>query len=189
MSETIKIEEVFDLHFIQLLQLVPRNPYVRALVLKLSGKMPAEDCQTFEQVKQWVETHCQKRKRPSQHRGGGISIHVEFSEMEYGTAKYSVDRSGTDTFEIDAGDMYEIIQGAIRDGEGVDEIVDQIAERIDEDAWNQCEPDMDNYGEYDYVDWDSTDCDNQKLDYSKTEIRNAVLNFVSAHHPDLAAEL
>jgi hypothetical protein len=34
------IEEVFDPSFIELLKLVPANPYVRALILKFTGKLP-----------------------------------------------------------------------------------------------------------------------------------------------------
>jgi hypothetical protein len=45
-----RIEEVFDQGFIELLRLVPRNPYIRALILKLTKKMPGPECETFEQV-------------------------------------------------------------------------------------------------------------------------------------------
>ena len=89
--------------FIELLRLVPANPFVRALILKLTGKMPGPECETFEQVKEWVETNCEKRVRPSSSRStrvvdDGIAISVEFSETEYGRANYSVPRSGSDEF-------------------------------------------------------------------------------------------
>ena len=76
------IEEVFDQSFIELLRLVPRNPYIRALILKLTKKMPGPECETFEQVKEWVETNCEKRTRPTSSRStrvvdDGISINVE----------------------------------------------------------------------------------------------------------------
>ena len=38
-----RIEEVFDSAFIELIRVVPRNPYVRALILKLTGKMPGAE--------------------------------------------------------------------------------------------------------------------------------------------------
>ena len=97
-----RIEEVFDQNFIELLALVPRNPYVRALILKLTGKMAEPECETFEQIKEWVETTCRKKARPTPNRAGrrapddGIAISVEFSETEYGRANYSVRRSGSD---------------------------------------------------------------------------------------------
>ncbi|MBI3852717.1 MAG: hypothetical protein HY298_20885 [Verrucomicrobia bacterium] len=190
-----RLEEVFDANFIGLIRLVPRNPFVRALILKLAGKMPGPERETFEQIKEWVETNCDKRVRPASVRRGrnnpddGIAINVEFSETEYGRADYSVPRSGSEEFRIDAEDLMEMVQAAVDAGEGVDGIVEVIAEKIDGDAWNQCNPDLDNYGDYDYSEQEATDSGNCGTSYSKNEIRNAVLAFVRERHPELAAEL
>src|ERR1017187_5133698 len=113
-----QIHEVFDPGFIELLRLVPRNPYVRALILKLTGKMPGEECATFEQIQEWMETTCEKKARPLPNRStrgaahDGISIDVEFSETEYGRANYSVPRSGSDEFHLGAEEVLEIVQDA-----------------------------------------------------------------------------
>jgi hypothetical protein len=190
-----RIEEVFDQSFIELLRLVPRNPYVRALILKLAGKMPGPECETFEQIKEWVETTCRKKTRPMPSRtirravDDGISINVEFSETEYGRACYSVRRSGSAEFCIGAEDLIEMVQTAIDEGEGIDEVVNRVAEKIDEDAWNRCEPNMDDYGDYDYSDQESNDFGDSETEYSRNEIRNSVLAFVRERHPELAAEL
>jgi hypothetical protein len=190
-----RIEEVFDQSFIELLALVPRNPYVRALILKLTGKIPGPECETFEQIKEWVETTCKKKARPSPNRAsrraadGGISINVEFSETEYGRACYSVRRSGSAEFCIGAEDLIEMVQAAIDDGENIDEVVNRVAEKIDEDAWNRCEPNMDDYGDYDYNDHEANDSGDSETSYSRNEIRNRVLEFVRERHPELAAEL
>lgn len=190
-----KIEEVFDQDFIELLRLVPRNPIVRALILKLTGKMPGPEWETFEQVKEWVETNCEKRARASSKRtargaaNDGIAINVEFSETEYGRASYSVRRSGSEEFHVSAEDLIEMVQAAIEAGEGIDEVVEAVAEKIDEDAWDRCEPSMDNYGEYDYDNQEGNDFGDSETDYSKNEIRNAVLAFIRERHPELAAEL
>jgi hypothetical protein len=190
-----RIEEVFDQSFIELLRLVPLNPYVRALILKLTGKMPPEECETFEQIQAWVGSNCEKRRRPAQSHAtrsagdDGISINVEFSEMEYGRADYSVYHSGTESFFIGAEELMEMVQAAVDEGEGIDGLVERVAGKIDDDAWNECEPDMENYGDYDYNDHEATDSDNSATDYSKNEIRDAVLAFVRTRHPELAAEL
>ena len=190
-----RIEEVFDQSFIELLALVPRNPYVRALILKLTKKMPGQECETFEQLKEWVEMTCEKRARTASNRAtrraadDSISISGEFSETEYGRANYSVPRSGSAEFCINTEDLIEMVQDAIADGEGLDEIVDRIAEKIDEDAWNQCEPDMDDYGDYDYDEHEGNDFGDSETSYSKNDIRNRVLAFVRERHPELAAEL
>jgi len=190
-----KFEELFDAGFIELIRLVPRNPHVRALILKLAGKMPGPECETLEQIREWVETHCEKRARPLVNQTSrrvaedGIAINVDFSETEYGRADYSVPRSGSEEFHVDADDLIEMVQGAIESGGGMDEVVELIAGKIDDDAWSQCEPDMDNYGDHNYSEHESNDSGDSSTDYSKTDIRNAVLAFVQQRHPELAAEL
>ena len=189
------LEDVFDASFIELLKLVPANPYVRALILKLTGKMPAEECETFEQLKEWVEFNCVrpvKRVPPVKSASrdeGGIIINVDFTETEYGRCDYTVERSGSDQFRIGAEDLLVIIQNAIENGDGLDDIVDAIAGKVDEDAWGHCDPDLDNYGDYSYDDHDSTDSSDSNTDYSKDEIRNTVLRFIREQHPELADEL
>ncbi len=190
-----KFEEVFDANFVELLRLVPRNPQVRALILKLAGKLPGPECETFEQLKEWVETHCEKKARPAPHgtdrnsRDGGISIHVDFSETEYGRADYSVRRNGREPFRIGAADLMEMVETAVDDGEGIDSIVEKIATRIDEDAWSECDPSMDDDGDYNYSEHDVSDTGESEVSFNRSDIRHAVLAFVRERHPELAAEL
>ena len=187
------IAEVFEASFIELLKLVPANPYVRALVLKFSGKLPPAGCDSFDALKDWVECHCVKRiRKPAASRPAaedGIRINVDFSETEYGRANYSVPRSGREGFRIGADELLEIIRDSIEAGAGIQEVVEVIAGRIDDDAWNQCEPAMDDCGDYDYNEHDATDTSDSDVDYSKDEIRSAVLQFVRENHPELAVQL
>jgi hypothetical protein len=186
-----RIEEVFDAGFIELLRLVPRNPHVRALILRLTSKMPGPTCGTFEEIKEWVETHCEKRV-PIQGRTrgeAGIEITVDFSETEYGRAHYSVSRSGQDEFHLGADDLLQMVQNALGEGEGLEGVIDAIAGRIDDDAWSQCEPNLDDADDYDYSDHEETSSDSSRTSYSKDQIRRAVLAFLRERHPHLAAEL
>jgi hypothetical protein len=188
------IEEVFDASFIELLKLVPANPYVRALILKFSGKIPPVECELFDQLKDWVEFNCVKRIRKSpatvqSNDEPGISISVDFSEQEYGRAHYSVERSGSDTFQMSGDDLVEIIRDAIADGGAISAVVEAIAKRIDDDAWDECDPNLDDYGDYEYSEHDSDGADNSETEFSREHIRNAVLRFVQENHPELAAEL
>ena len=187
------IADVFEASFIELLQLVPTNPFVRAWVLKFSGELPPEDCVTFDLLKDWVEFNCVKRVRPrlqsKTQADDGIGILVNFSETEYGRANYSVDRSGEDTFKIGEEELLAMVQSAIDDGSGLGDVVDQITTRIDDDAWNECEPDLDSYGEYDYDEHNSTDSGNGEITYSREQIKNRVLAFLQTNHPELAQQL
>jgi len=189
------LEQAFESGFIELMRLVPRNPFVRALILKLAGKMPGPACQTFDQLKDWIEWNCDPRTITSARRTGrpvpegGIYISVEFSETEYGRADYSVPRSGTDEFRVGADDLLEIVQEAVESGGGLDEVVGVVAGKIDDDAWTQCDPDLDDYGDYDYNEHDSTGSENSETSYSREAIKTAVLAFVRERLPELAAEL
>ena len=188
------IEEVFDASFIELLKLVPANPYVRALVLKFTGKLPPAECEQFDELKDWVEFNCVKRirKASAQAQGNdepGISIEVDFSEQEYGRANYSVERSGTDTYHVPADELVEMIRDAIADGGAISAVVDAVAKHIDDDAWDECDPNLDDYGDYEYTEHDSDGADNSEIEFSREHIRNAVLRFVQERHPELAAEL
>jgi hypothetical protein len=95
-----KIEEVFCGPFIDLVRLAPKNPVVRGLILAQTRKMPGLDCETFEQIREWVETNCNRKSQPlpgsATHSRDGIVIEVEFSETENGRANYSVPRFGSE---------------------------------------------------------------------------------------------
>ena len=187
------IEEVFEASFIELLKLVPANPYVRALILKFSSKLPPADCETFEALKDWVEFNCVKRIKKTaasqQPDNDGISISVGFSEQEYGRAHYSVERYCTDTYQLSGDDLVEIIRDTIADGGAISAVVDAVAARIDDDAWDHVDPNLDDYGDYEYNEHDSDGADNSETKFSREHIRNAVLRFVQENHPELAAEL
>jgi hypothetical protein len=186
-----RIEEVFDRSFIDLIALAPRNPHVRALILKLAGRMPGPECETFEQVKHWVETTCQRKARPA---GGcrpatdvGLTITVGFAEMEYGSARYSVRRTGQDQYQLSADDLIDIVRDRLP--EGINGIVEAVASDIDDNAWSLCEPAMEDDGDYNYSDHDCSDTDDSETSYNREEIREAVLAFLRSRHPDLLAEL
>ncbi|MEK6536211.1 MAG: hypothetical protein AABZ63_01855 [Actinomycetota bacterium] len=190
-----RFEDMFDVNFLELVRLVPRNPQVRALILKLTGKLPPPECETFEQLKEWVELNCEKRLKPSpiptsrHNQQGGIVINVDFSETECGRADYSVRRYGTESFRVGAVELLEIVRTAIDEGDGLDEVVEAIASKIDDDAWSQCDPSMDDSGDYDYSDHESSETDDSETSFNRGDLRNTVLAFMRDRHPELAAQL
>ena len=188
-----KIDEVFGGPFIELITLAPRNPVVRGLILAQTRKMPGDECETFEQIKEWVETTCEKNVRPANilrtPSRDGIVIKVDFSETEYGSANYSVPRSGSDEFAIDDDELVAFVREAIDDEDGLEGVIDKIATMIDEDAWNRCDPNLEDYGEYDYSDYESGDSDNSNTEFSRSQIRDRLLAFLRERHPQLLEEL
>ena len=190
-----KIDEVFARPFIELIGLAPRNPVVRGLILAQTRKLPGPDCETFEQIKVWVETTLDPRAGGGHQTkvaglaGDGFTIKVEFSETEYGRAHYSAGRSGTDEFALDADEVIDLVQKAIDDEAGIDGVVDKLAELIEDDAWDRCEPNLDDYGDYEYDDHESTDSGNAVVEFSRTQVRDRLLGFLRERHPELLEEL
>ena len=95
--------------------------------------------------------------------------------------------SGSDEFHVGTEELMGIIQDTIDSGGGIGGVVEVIAGRIDDDAWNECDPNMDDYGDYEYNEHESSDSDDSNTDYSRDEIRRNVLRFLEEHHPDLHA--
>jgi hypothetical protein len=186
------IHEVLAMSLIELLKLAPRNPLVRGLILAQTGQMPPVEYETYEQIKDWVETTCQKKARPPQvstDNDTAVAIRVEFSEMEYGKASYSVSRSGAEDFHFTPEDLLEMAEVCVGNGDGFDALVRAIESKISHEAWEQCEPDMDNYGDYEYDSHDSDNSDNSSVEFSTTEIEELVRNYLTQHHPDLLEQL
>lgn len=188
-----KIDEVFASPFIELLGLAPRNPVVRGLILAQTGQMPGPERTTFEQIREWVETTCNKnlrlRNQPTVQAAEGISVTVEFSETENGRAYYSVDRSGSAEFALDADELVEMVREAIEANAGLDGVIEMIAGRINDDAWDRCEPDLNDYGEYEYDEHNSGDSSNGNTEFSRTQIRERLREFLRERHPQLLEEL
>ena len=187
-----KIEEVLSGSFIELIGLAPKNPYVRAIILAETGKMPAPEHETLEQIKDWIETTCEKKPALlNRRRSGGtaISITVDFSETEYGRANYSVNRSGSEEFHIDRDELLEIVEQAIDNGEDINDVVQTISDKIHEDAWNVCDPNLEDYGDYSYDEHESSDSGNCSEDFSADQIRDRLTAFLRENHPDLVDQL
>ena len=56
-------------------------------------------------------------------------------------------------------------------------------------TWNRCDPNLDNYGEYDYDEHDSNDSGNSDTEFSRAQARDRVRAFLRDRHPDLLEEL
>ena len=190
-----KIDEVFARPFIELIGLAPRNPVVRGLILAQTRKLPGPDCETFEQIKVWVETTLDPRAggghlaKAAGLAGDGFTVKVEFSETECGRAHYSVGRSGTDEFALDADEVIDLVQKAIDNEAWIDGVVDKLSELIEDNAWDRCEPNLDDYGDYEYDDHETSDSGNAVVEFSRTQVRDRLLGFLRERHPDLLEEL
>jgi len=194
-SRKCLISHLLGPQVLALLERVPRNPQVRALVLKLAGKLPPLECESFEQVRDWIETHCEPRKvvpvRPAARRQveEGIRLTVRFADTEYGRADYSVRRHAREEFHLDADDLMELVRNALNNGDSLDEIVEAAAQKIDDDAWEVCDPSMEDDGDYDHSNHDVSSTEDSETTFDRADLRRVILAFLRERHPELAAEL
>ena len=190
-----KIEQVFAGPFIELIGLAPRNPVVRGLILHQTGRQPGPERQTFETIKEWVETTCKPRPGSDHQTKAdglaetGFAVKVEFSDTEYGRANYSVGRSAAEEFKLDVDEVLGIVQEVIDNGHKLDRVVDKLAELIDSEAWDRCDPSLDDSGDYEYENHDANDTDNSAVEFSKIQVRERLVIFLRTRHPDLLEEL
>lgn len=187
------IDEVFASPFIELIGLAPQNPVVRGLILAQTGRMPGPERLTFEAIKEWVETTCQKKPRlstsPAPRVLEGISLTVEFSQSESGTATYTVPRSGSAEFTLDGEELLTLVQRAIEAGEDLDGLIELIAQEIHDEAWHRCDPELDDAGDYDYGQHECTDTEDASVEFSRGRLRERLLGFLRERHPALLEEL
>lgn len=189
------ITDVFDQYFVELLKLAPKNLHIHGVILRQTGQLPPLEIESYEALKDWVEINCDKPvakvapNRASRRGNTAIEIDVDFSETEYGRARYSVSRSCTDTFPIDEDDLLETVTDAIDNDEDLDDIVRNIAEKINEDAYERCQPDLEHYGDYDYDDHDASDSDNSSTDFSASQIKQRVREWLRDNRPELLEQL
>ena len=183
-----RIEEVFTTSFIELLAMAPRNAIVRSLVLSLTRKMPPMDCSTYEGIKDWVEFNCEKRPNGSS-RDTGITISVQFEDREYGRATYSVSRCGTESFHMDSSELLALAQEAVAGGDKLDRLVDSIASAVRERAWDECDPSMEDYGDYDYSEHDQDEAESREVEFSKPDLKQRIVSFLQEYQPQLLEQL
>ncbi len=81
-----------------------------------------------------------------------------------------------------------MVQAAIDAGNGLESVIDKIASLVDEDAWDRCDPSLDD-GDYDYDDHDSGDSDNLVIEFSRNQVRERLRAFLQEQHPELAEAL
>ena len=188
-----RVEEAISGNLHELLRIAPLNPLVRGLVLSQTRRMPPDDCTEFDQLKDWIEFNCDKRifvvpVRNQRPRRGALSVRVDFSEDESGRANYSVRRSGSDQFVITVEELLTKVHDCIGDG-GFDALVELIREEINDNAWDRCDPCLDDYGDYDYSEHDCDETNNSRVKFSEGDIRNQLNQYLRQHHPDLLDQL
>lgn len=154
---------------LELLKIVPLNETGRSHLLSIMEMPVPKSCTTFEQIEEWVNTiPTPERKgldeapfdiqtRPNHNQQGTFSNGVVYSYTEIGRCNYRMPRSGSDTYNISAQQMRELMNEC----SSMDEFVRSVR-RFMVDMANDDPPETDGDGDTEYYDYDSSEEDDHE---------------------------
>lgn len=151
------------------LKLAPSNPVYRGLLLNKVGKLPPDDIQTYEQLKDWVEFNCgydtpKAVVMPTPITPAGFTVNIDYSQFETGRCDYSVEASGRGQITISNEDLMNAVRGAT----DLDDVIASIQECVSDVVWDN-QPDMEvDVDTYTYSRHECSDTEDQEWVYADT---------------------
>jgi hypothetical protein len=179
---TCNIKDVLPASVIQMAESFPQNETVRSvLCAHLKAPVPAE-AQTFQQIRDWIETHVVK-ENPEPFKDVGITLLIEASRNVSGTCHYSVTESG----DGDVKFSDEWLKNAISDSGNLDDLFGIIRDEIEDRGGASLADMSDEEGTQYYTNHERTDTDNEGWDLQRST-RTILINAVRRLRPDIADE-
>jgi len=181
------IASFFTENFLNLIQLTPANPIVRAQIMRQLLKEPPKEAKTYEEVKEWVETNFEDVFTPPNVLSKGnnsihaiLTIPVRISRDEFGSANYSVRQRMTSNVSLSVSQMTEWLD----EGLTLDDIIRRIKE-ITEDV----DFEVGHEEDYKYDDHEVSDHDNYTHEITEEgRARESILSFVMENIGEESAE-
>jgi hypothetical protein len=134
---TCMIEIALPASVIQLIKAAPHNDTVRAVILA-HLKIPVPDeCKTFEDIKEWIETTV-VIPMPSKSKKGGpsnasiVEIPIQATDTEHGRCNYSIGRNGSGNYQLSVQRFRDMVESS----QDLDDLVAALSDRIGDD-WDQ----------------------------------------------------
>ncbi len=130
---------------VEMLKVAPSNPALLARVLAATGQMPPP-CQTYEELRSWVETNCGPKLAPRQPED--CFLRVRFHNTETGHCNYSVENRVTRDYSI----PHDVITQLAQEHKDWLSFLKAVEEHIKENAEDDLEPELEGQ-EYDHDDY------------------------------------
>ncbi len=144
---------------VEMLKVAPSNPALLARVLAATGQMPPP-CNTYEELKSWVETNCGPKLKPRVHED--CSLRVRFHNQEIGHCNYTVEKRVTRDYSV----HHDVITQLAEEHKDWPSFLKAVEEHIKENAEDDLEPELEGQG-YDYDD---------HVQENSTETETTILN-------------
>lgn len=181
---------------IELLKAAPLNEIARGHAMNDLKKAIPDECQTFEQITEWVETNCAPMlpARGSIHIAAGrvrnreaaFEIEVTESATETGRCRYSRNLSGIGDVPLRVDDVLEIVDEAIADENGMERVLNELSDRINEMASDYADMSGD---DYEYEDYEALDSDDHETEFDRRQLTSRLREWLADNHPEKLQEL
>jgi hypothetical protein len=154
------LKDALPASVIQMVESFPQNETVRSVVCAhLKVPIPKE-CETFQQIQNWIEATIDPPK--SGQPNNYIIIPLSASSIECGRCEYSVSRSGNGNFKVTDSEMIAMLQEA----EDCDDLKAFLTDLINNKGGASL-VDMDDDGNYGYINHEATSIEDVNWDYSE----------------------
>jgi len=183
---------------VEMLKVAPLNLTARAKVMAVVGTMPAPELDTWDKIKEWIESSYEPRVKSGPTvkdlapppPNTGFPVRLSFSDVETGTCCYSVNRSARGNYQVTT----ELIRRIMVEKEpsSLNDLRSEIHQAILDNAWEAVSPDMEWQGETEeHSDYDYNDTSNHQtcLRDGSGGLRDQLRDYINTHMPDLRAQL
>jgi hypothetical protein len=186
-----KIEQMINESVIKLLQAAPKNPTVRAMTLQLLKKPIPESCQSFEEIKDWIEINFTPpfafgEVKPVENRS--FTIPATVRGVISGNARYALDASGEGRVPFTEAYVLERANAMIRSSKGLEALHTIIAIHAEEMAHEYIQMSSEG-GDYEYSNHNDRDSEPQGAEVNEAAARQALESFLETFHPELLNNL
>lgn len=167
-AQKCRVEEVLQTDLIEIAKLAPNNPVIRAQIMAKCLHQVPENLKDWPSIKSWIEFTLNPPKSvtpvyqdnvwgaptplPTRDARTVFNVQVRRTDTEVGHCRYTVSRSGRQTYPITREDIIECLRSSNSESEAFTELRDFINQQVSDNP-----PDMDATGEYDYDHYDMSD--------------------------------
>ena len=184
-KRTCRLESFFNLESIKLMQAAPRNELTRSLILSKIKQMPPSECDTFEKLRDWIETNISSPPRKPE-KTACLNIQYRWSGFESGRCSYRHNVSATDGVSFSLEDVGRLAL----ESDGMEELLERLSSLADDDH-----PELEESGDIEYSDYDGDEdaphdvfCDPDNVARAMESLKSYMLENLPQMYADLGGE-
>lgn len=169
-----------------LIKSAPKNETFRAKIMAHIGEMPPKDCETYQQIKDWIEFNFPKAPKPKAN-DPLATLRVRFAHTESGHCAYSRSETHVAQVKITPQMIDEILDNLDNECD-FDDVAAEMSSKIQEVARENSQ----STGEEDSVITSNEvpdDSSDEDVDYDFGSVKSALRAYIRANYPERADEL